>query len=124
MKFEEDVAKFLIACDHEIRKNFSLEGEQVKLYLNLLTEEFLELITSFNRDDEEEVLDAIADTLWVLLGLSLSSGVPLDSLWEEVKKSNYTKIVDGRVIKNRNGKIMKPSSFRKPDIAKVLCRKS
>ena len=123
-KFEEDVTQFLIACDHKIGKEYSIDRDQVQLYMNLLVEEFLELLTSFNLHNEEDFLDAVGDCLWVLIGLSLSSGAPLNDLWEEIKTSNFSKVIDGKVIKNRKGKIMKPSSFRKPDIAKILCRKS
>jgi predicted HAD superfamily Cof-like phosphohydrolase len=46
--------------------------------------------------------------------------IDFDRVWEEVRASNMSKFVDGKAIKNKDGKIMKPDSYFRPDIAKVL----
>lgn len=47
--------------------------------------------------------------------------IPLDRVFAEVHRSNMSKLgPDGKPLLRNDGKIMKPPTFSKPDIAKVL----
>jgi predicted HAD superfamily Cof-like phosphohydrolase len=48
-------------------------------------------------------------------------GIDFDKVWEEVKASNMSKVSDsGKIIKREDGKVLKPDTYFKPDIEKVL----
>lgn len=43
-----------------------------------------------------------------------------DELFEEVLRSNYTKIEDGKVLYSEEGKILKGENFTYPDLRRIL----
>ncbi|WP_306365334.1 hypothetical protein [Nocardia sp. CC227C] len=46
--------------------------------------------------------------------------LPMKSVWEAVQTSNLAKLVDGKVIRRDDGKIIKPDGWQPPDIAGAL----
>ena len=124
MDIQKDVEKFMEAADQRTVVNpvreFDPTEPQTKLYMNLVQEEFDETLTAFFRGDTIEVADGIADLVWVLMGLASSLGIPFDQVWDEVKASNMSKVVDGKLIKREDGKVMKPEGYFRPDINAVL----
>ncbi len=120
MSYQKDVESFMKAGAQPIRNIPSLDGDQQKLYMNLITEEYLETVKAFENNDLIEVADGLADMVWVIMGLCSSCGINFNKVWEEVKASNMSKFVDGRSIKNNSGKIMKPETYFKPNIKKAL----
>lgn len=60
----------------------------------------------------------------ILIGMCLAAGavlhLPLKSLWREVHANNMSKLVDGTVIRDAGGKILKPEGWQPPDITEVL----
>ena len=120
MSYQNDVADFMKAGEQSIRSELSLEGDQATLYMNLISEEYQETLAAFESKDMIEVADGLADLVWVIMGMCNSCGIDFDSVWQEVKASNMSKFPDGKAIKNEHGKIMKPETYFKPDIEKVL----
>ena len=120
MSYQKDVEEFMIAGDQSLTKELSLKGDQQKLYMNLITEEYKETLEAFQNNDLVEVADGLADMVWVIMGMCNSCGIQFDNVWKEVRASNMSKFVDGKVIKNDYGKIMKPKSYFKPNIKNAL----
>ena len=120
MSYQNDVADFMKAGEQSIRSELSLEGDQATLYMNLISEEYQETLAAFESKDMIEVADGLADMVWVIMGMCNSCGIDFDSVWQEVKASNMSKFPEGKAIKNEHGKIMKPDSYFKPNIKKVL----
>ena len=120
MSYQKDVAAFMTAGEQTISGRLSLEGDQANLYMNLISEEYQETLAAFKSSDMIEVADGLADMVWVIMGMCNSCGIDFDSVWQEVKASNMSKFPDGKAIKNEHGKIMKPESYFKPNIKKVL----
>ena len=120
MSYQKDVEVFMIAGDQSLTKELSLKGDQQKLYMNLITEEYKETLEAFQNNDLVEVADGLADMVWVIMGMCNSCGIQFDNVWKEVRASNMSKFVDGKVIKNDYGKIMKPKSYFKPNIKNAL----
>ena len=120
MSYQKDVEVFMIAGDQSLTKELSLKGDQQKLYMNLITEEYKETLEAFQNNDLVEVADGLADMVWVIMGMCSSCGIEFNKVWEEVRSSNMSKFVNGKAIKNNLGKIMKPDTYFKPDIKKVL----
>ena len=120
MSYQNDVALFMKSGEQGVRSELSLKGDQASLYMDLITEEYQETLSAFENSDLIEVADGLADMVWVIMGMCNSCGIDFDSVWQEVKASNMSKFHDGKAIKNEHGKIMKPDSYFKPNIKKVL----
>lgn len=98
-------------------------GDQADLYLNLVTEEYLELLYAFEHRDIVEIADACADLKWVIEGLEHTLELPQQQIWDEVARSNLSKISeDGTVLRREDGKILKPEGWTEPDIASILSK--
>ena len=120
MSYQKDVENFMTAGEQPVKTELSLKGDQQTLYMNLITEEYKETIEAFENNDLIEVADGLADMVWVIMGMCSSCGIDFNKVWEEVRASNMSKFVDGKAIKNVAGKIMKPETYFKPNIKKVL----
>ena len=95
--------------------------DQVQLYMDLITEEYIETLTAYNNGDVVELADGLADMVWVIMGMASSLDIDFDDVWDEVYRSNMSKFVDGVAIRNpETGKIMKPDTFSEPDLKTVL----
>lgn len=116
--YQIDVKRFMDACDQP--SNQGLDDKQAYLYMDLIREEWEETKEAYANQDLVEVADGLADMVWVIMGLANTIGIPFDDVWKEVKSSNMSKCVDGKVIKNEAGKVMKPDTYFKPNIARVL----
>ena len=98
------------------------DTDTATLYMKLVKEEFQELLDAEAEGNEVKMLDAVADLIWVTTGLALAKGWLLRSAWEEVARSNLSKIdpETGKVLKREDGKILKPKSYSPPDLEKFL----
>jgi predicted HAD superfamily Cof-like phosphohydrolase len=124
MQIQKDVNLFMQAAEQRVtttpHKTFDPKDPQTELYMRLVQEEFDETLDAFTKGDTVELADGIADMVWVLMGLASSAGIPFDAVWDEVKASNMSKVVDGKILKREDGKVMKPESYFKPDLNAVL----
>lgn len=122
-----DVDAFMKAAGH------GPDPKKVSLYLDLVREEMGELEqamadyhASENLHDEQlakaDALDAICDTIWVLVGLSKVMDLPIEWGWDCVTLSNARKIDPelGTMLRDESGKIMKPPGWKPPDLVKVI----
>jgi len=117
MNSHDDVAKFMYACD----QNESDFGSQANLYVDLIIEEFKELVVAFGNRDMVEIADACADLKWVIEGLEHTLKIPQQAVWDEVARSNLAKIsANGKVLKREDGKVLKPEGWTPPDIKSIL----
>jgi len=107
-----DVVKFIEACDQERNE------QNVKLYDELIFEEYKEFIIAVNESDEVEQLDACMDMIWVILGYCHMKGYNVKGAWNEVARSNLSKInpETGKVIKRQDGKVLKPDGWTPPHL--------
>ena len=107
-----DVKTFIEACEQERNE------KNVVLYKSLIREEFDEFIKAFIQNDEEGQLDGCMDLIWVILGYCYMKDYDVQGAWDEVARSNLSKIdsVTGKVIKNSNGKVMKPEGWTPPNL--------
>jgi hypothetical protein len=122
--YQNDVEQFMAAADQYIGATPHLDENnmaQAKLYIDLIDEEFKELCDGFIRRHIGDIADGGADLVWVIKGLFVTLGIDFDAVWEEVRASNMSKVSEGGKIKKRaDGKILKPDTYFKPNIEKVL----
>ena len=120
MSYQNDVKVFMKIGSQLIQKELTLDTEEAKLYMKLISEEYKETLDAFKNKDLIELADGLTDMVWVIMGMCNSCGIQFDNVWKEVRASNMSKFVDGKVVKNDYGKIMKPESYFKPNIKKAL----
>ena len=113
-----DVLRFMTAAD---QTETGLHSDQANLYIDLINEEFGELLHAYMAKDLVEVADALADLKWVIEGLEHTLQLPQQAIWDEVARSNLSKISNnGKIIKREDGKVLKPDTYSPPDIKSIL----
>lgn len=95
-------------------------AEIESLRLALIREEFDELQAAVAARDITGIADGIVDMMYVLTGMALVYGLPLDEVWSEVHATNMAKT--GGAIRD-DGKILKPEGWRPPDVRGLLARR-
>jgi len=124
MNYQNDVEQFMSAADQYVGATPHLNENneaQARLYIDLIDEEFRELCDGFLRRHIGDIADGGADLVWVVQGLFTTLGIDFNKVWEEVRASNMSKVSDnGKIKKREDGKILKPESYFKPDIDRVL----
>jgi len=99
------------------------DDDERKLRVKLLREEVREYMDGESFNDLVEVADALADIIYIACGTAVSYGIPLDDIFAEVHRSNMAKLVDGKVLRREDGKIMKPEGWTPPNVKKILEKK-
>ena len=104
------------------------------LYMTLVKEEYKELqealiaLTGGNTDDGSCDIEGFADIakealdcIVVLVGLLKSLGIPITECWDELMRELASKrLPNGDFLRRDDGKILKPDTFKKADIVRVL----
>ena len=118
----EKVGIFMKSFRQEIKTSPNLSSEKINdLRINLIEEELKELIDGMKANDILEVADALTDILYVTYGAGHAFGINLDKCFEEVQKSNMSKLgEDGNPIYNDKGKVLKGPNYFKPDLKKII----
>ena len=116
------VKKFMRTFGQEVKEKAGFPNEKITtLRYELIKEELEELKEAITKKDIKEVADALTDILYVTYGAGHAFGIDLDKCFDEVQKSNMSKLgVDGRPIYNEKGKVMKGPDYFKPDLSKFL----
>jgi predicted HAD superfamily Cof-like phosphohydrolase len=119
-----DVRRFNIATSGTEHARASVgfpDNPQVtETRLKLIEEEVTELREAIEAGDIVEVADALADILYVTFGAFAAFGIDPADVHREVHRSNMAKLVDGKVIRRGDGKVLKPEGWTPPDIAAEL----
>jgi len=118
----KSVKKFMETFGQEIKDKANFPDEKIQnLRVSLIEEELLELKDAIKNKDIKEVADALTDILYVTYGAGHSFGIDLDKCFDEVQRSNMSKLgEDGKPIYNENGKVLKGPNYFKPDLSKFL----
>ncbi len=118
----EKVKTFMTTYGQEVKESASFPDENIiKLRLKLIKEELEELEQALNDKNLLEVADALTDILYVTYGAGHSFGINLDACFDEVQRSNMSKLnEDGKPIYNEYGKVMKGPNFSKPNLKQFI----
>ena len=116
------VKAFMNTYGQNIKEKASFpEDSIVQLRVDLIEEELNELKEAIKNNDIVEVADALTDILYVTYGAGHSFGVNLDKCFDEVQRSNMSKLgEDGNPIYNDSGKVMKGPNYSPPDLKKII----
>jgi len=98
--------------------------ELIELRIKLLREEVEEYAEAARAGDLVEVIDALADIGYILAGTILNHGMQniYDDAFDEVHRSNMAKLVDGKVLRREDGKVMKPQGWTPPQLAQFVTK--
>lgn len=96
--------------------------EILNLQKDLIVEEFKEFIEAYgectkfiqNPRAREEALKELADLCYVCFQFAAAAGWELDEALDRVHKSNMSKLVDGKPVKNIAGKVLKGPNYQPP----------
>ena len=118
----ENVKLFMKTFGQEVKEYPDLPPEEVvDLRLDLINEEVGELCEAVERDDMTEIADALTDILYVTYGMGAALGIDLDKCFEEVHRSNMSKLgEDGKPMYREDGKVLKSKNYSPPDLTSVL----
>jgi predicted HAD superfamily Cof-like phosphohydrolase len=98
----------------------NVDGKGRALRVALLREEFEEYLDAEDNNDIVEIADALGDIIYIACGTAIAYGIPLELVFNEIQRSNMAKLVDGKVLRREDGKIMKPEGWQPPDIKAIL----
>ena len=118
----EKVGLFMTTFGQEVKKKPSFSSDKINnLRISLIEEELNEFKAAVSKKDLKEAADALTDILYVTYGAGHAFGINLDKCFEEVQKSNMSKLGnDGKPIYNEHGKVMKGPKYFKPNLKKFL----
>ena len=118
----EKVGSFMKTFGQEVKTKSGLSTEKInKLRVSLINEELEEFKEAIKNNDLKEAADALTDILYVTYGAGHAFGINLDKCFDEVQKSNMSKLGnDGKPIYNEQGKVMKGPKYFRPDLSKFL----
>jgi len=118
----EKVGLFMKTFGQEVKSKPDFATDKInELRVNLIIEELEELKVAVKNKDLKETVDALTDILYVTYGAGHAFGVDLDKCFDEVQKSNMSKLnKDGKPIYNDSGKVMKGPNYFKPNLSKFL----
>ena len=116
------VKKFMETFGQEVKNKAEFPSEKIQdLRVSLIDEELSELKEAIENKDIKEVADALTDILYVTYGAGHAFGVDLDQCFDEVQRSNMSKLDEnGKPIFNEHGKVLKGPNYFKPNLKKFL----
>ena len=118
----EKVGLFMKTFGQEVKSKPALSTKKINnLRIELIGEELEEFKEAIKNNDLKEAVDALTDILYVTYGAGHAFGVNLDKCFDEVQRSNMSKLgMDGKPIYNDKGKVMKGPNYFKPDLSKFI----
>ena len=118
----EKVGDFMEAFNQEVLYVPTLpDFNLAALRLDLIEEEVQELRDGLGKGSLLEVADALTDILYVVYGAGHAFGIDLDDCFNEVHRSNMTKLgEDGRPLYRDDGKVMKGPNYEEPDLKQFV----
>jgi len=118
----ESVGVFMHSFGQTVKTKPELPNEEVqKLRYELINEELAELLDGMKNKDIVEIADALTDLLYVVYGAGHAYGIDLDRCFNEVHRSNMSKLgEDGKPIYREDGKVLKSKLYSPPDLETIL----
>ena len=124
-EYESQVLECHKAMEMDI--NSEMNVRLLELRQKLLNEEMNELnveidtlINELNEtgtttvESRAKMLKELADLQYVLSGMVVSLGLPMQEIFARVHKSNMSKLVDGKPLKRADGKFLKGPNYQPP----------
>lgn len=96
------------------------DAEEI-LRTNLLAEEVCEYLNAVGSEDRVEILDALADIIFIAIGTAITYGFDIDEAMYRVTASNLSKLgADGKPIYREDGKVAKGENYFPPKLDDLI----
>lgn len=128
---ENQVSRFQKAMEQPI--DTELSSKQLILRMSFIDEEVKELrdevLTAVKELEETKavshqvhvnLLKELSDVMYVASGFAVTFGLPISRAFDRIHESNMSKMVDGKAIKNDEGKVMKGPNYRPPILGDLV----
>lgn len=133
MNHQQKVLEFQRAAGRECNSSPSIPAQaETMIAMHNIKEESSELIAelskvlstqnklgTFTRQDLEAIAKEMADVLYVVYGAACQYGIPLDRVFDQVCKSNMSKLVNGKFQYREDGKVLKGPNYVPPDLSSI-----
>lgn len=118
----ELVEDFMEAFGQDVKMSATLPSRELgELRVDLIAEELEELQEAIRDENIVEIADALTDLLYVVYGAGHAMGIDLDACFEEVHRSNMSKLDQfGRPIYREDGKVLKGPNYSAPDLRTIV----
>ncbi len=98
------------------QKLINEETDELNIEINSLIEE-LKTNGVVSKETKLKMFKELADLQYVLSGMVVSLGIPMEEVFTRVHNSNMSKLVDGKPLKREDGKFLKGPNYKKPDLS-------
>ncbi len=106
------VKEFSDACnDNNPSKPKEMDEAAIAFIRKMVNDEMDELEEATNITEQA---DALVDAIYYICDTAVRHGMNLDPYFDIVHRANMQKVVDGKVIRRDDGKIMKPDCWQDP----------
>jgi len=117
--------QFRVAMDQPIAK---LNSEVLDIQSDLIFEESEEFFYAYEQCIEdisslkarENALKELADLVYVCFQFAAAAGWELDEALARVHRSNMSKLVDGKPVKDERGKVLKGPNYEPPFLEDLI----
>ncbi|MCH2175885.1 MAG: HAD family hydrolase [Lentisphaeria bacterium] len=112
MSYTSSVRQFSDACHDNLPSNpIEMDEEAIAFIRKMVNDEMDELEEA---KDITEQADALVDAIYYICDTAARHGMNLDPLFDIVHQANMSKVVEGKVIRREDGKILKPAGWEDP----------
>ncbi|MBR1915979.1 MAG: hypothetical protein IJ830_06055 [Alphaproteobacteria bacterium] len=98
------------------QKLINEEVAELNAEINTLQTE-LESTGTITKETKHKMYKELADLQYVLSGMVVALGIPMEEVFSRVHQSNMSKLVDGKPLKREDGKVLKGPNYKKPDFS-------
>jgi predicted HAD superfamily Cof-like phosphohydrolase len=129
---EDSLQEFHAAFGHPVDEVMTVDG--MELRRSLIVEEFTELMSEMSQvsialargrkpklEVRENLLKELCDLQYVISGMAVAFGLPLQVAFNRVHASNMSKLgEDGKPIYREDGKVLKGPNYEPPDLKDLV----
>ena len=119
------VKAFTVAMGQPVGADIIKERDLLKMRTKLIEEETKEAVQETLWEDalgnpqidKAELTKELADLLYVVYGMAVTFGLPIDEVFERVHRSNMSKLGDdGKPLYRDDGKVLKGPNYQPPKL--------
>ena len=129
---EDSLEEFHKAFGHPVDEVMTVDG--MELRRSLIVEEFTELMSEISQvsialargrkptlEVRENLLKELCDLQYVISGMAVAFGLPLQIAFNRVHSSNMSKLgEDGKPLYSEDGKVLKGPNYEPPDLKDLV----
>ncbi|MCH2205359.1 MAG: hypothetical protein MK132_05775 [Lentisphaerales bacterium] len=113
MSYCTEVKQFSDACNDANPTNPKLMTKEAIAFIREMVNDELDELEEATNTIEQA--DALVDAIYYICDTAVRHGLNLDPLFKIVHRANMQKVVDGKVIRREDGKILKPEGWEDPE---------